>query len=364
MGRPLVWYTIESLKKAGIGEIIIVQGPQKDIEKELNDSSIKYVVQPEPKGMGDALSQARDFLDDQFLLLDVTRFEAGDYLKLLLGKQEKTGVSLILLGAETANPQLYGVFKLEGDVVKEVVEKPKKGKEPSNIKNVVVQLLPKEFVDYLRRVPEKMYSFEDALSLYAKEKDIRVVMIAKEPPSLKYPWDLFAVTKRLMDKNLGKNEVRLGKNVKIFEGAVIKGPCYIGDNSVIGNNALIRDYTNLEEGVLVGAHAEVTRCVLQKNTHVHSGYFGDSILGENCRVGAGTVVGNVRLDRGEIGETGLPSLGAIVGKNSHLGINVSLMPGVLIGSHCQIGPASVVFENIENNTTFYTEFKNIVKKRQ
>jgi len=373
MGKPLIWYTINSLKEAGIKEIIVVQGPKMDIENDLRkyDLGIKiqYVIQAEPKGMGDALFQAKDFLDNKFMLLDVTRFEAGDYLKLFLEKQEKTGTSLILLGAETANPQFYGIFRLEGDVVKEVVEKPEKGKEPSNIKNVVVQLLPKEFVDYLRRVPEKMYSFEDALSLYAKEKDVRVIMLDNEPPSLKYPWQLFRVTKYLIDKYLKKNEVRIGKNVKVYEGAVIKGPCYIGDNCIIGNNSLIRDYTNLENDCLVGAFAEVTRSIFQENVHTHSGYFGDSIFGKGCRVGAGTIVANVRVDRGEIssvvrGEkigTGLNSLGVVVGENTKIGVNCSLMPGKLVGSNCQIGPGSVVFENIEDNTKYFTEFKGIKK---
>lgn len=373
MGKPLIWYTINSLKEAGIKEIIVVQGPKMDIENDLRkyDLGIKiqYVIQAEPKGMGDALFQAKDFLDNKFMLLDVTRFEAGDYLKLFLEKQEKTGTSLILLGAETANPQFYGIFRLEGDVVKEVVEKPEKGKEPSNIKNVVVQLLPKEFVDYLRRVPEKMYSFEDALSLYAKEKDVRVIMLDNEPPSLKYPWQLFRVTKYLIDKYLKKNEVRIGKNVKVYEGAVIKGPCYIGDNCIIGNNSLIRDYTNLENDCLVGAFAEITRSIFQENVHTHSGYFGDSIFGKGCRVGAGTIVANVRVDRGEIssvvrGEkigTGLNSLGVVVGENTKIGVNCSLMPGKLVGSNCQIGPGSVVFENIEDNTKYFTEFKGIKK---
>jgi len=373
MGKPLIWYTINSLKEAGIKEIIVVQGPKMDIENDLRkyDLGIKiqYVIQAEPKGMGDALFQAKDFLDNKFMLLDVTRFEAGDYLELFLEKQEKTGTSLILLGAETASPQFYGVFRLEGDVVKEVVEKPEKGKEPSNIKNVVVQLLPKEFVDYLRRVPEKMYSFEDALSLYAKEKDVRVIMLDNEPPSLKYPWQLFRVTKYLIDKYLKKNEVRIGKNVKVYEGAVIKGPCYIGDNCIIGNNSLIRDYTNLENDCLVGAFAEVTRSIFQENVHTHSGYFGDSIFGKGCRVGAGTIVANVRVDRGEIssvvrGEkigTGLNSLGVVVGENTKIGVNCSLMPGKLVGSNCQIGPGSVVFENIEDNTKYFTEFKGIKK---
>ena len=49
MGRPLIFYTIESLKKAGIKDIIIVQGPKKDIEEDLKNYDlgidIKYVIQ-------------------------------------------------------------------------------------------------------------------------------------------------------------------------------------------------------------------------------------------------------------------------------------------------------------------------------
>jgi len=388
MGRPLVWYTIESLKGAGIKDLIIVQGPKKDIEEELNKYNlglnVRYVVQENPKGMGDALFQAKDFLREQFFVLDVTRFDAGDYLKSLLEKQKSSGVSLILLGAKTDNPQIYGVFRLEGDKVKEVVEKPANGKEPSDIKNVVVQLLPKEFLDFIRRVPEEMYSFEDALSLYAKEKDVRVVMLGEEPPSLKYSWHLFEVTKSLIDRYLEskvaktakvaksaviEGKVFIGENAKIFENAVIKGPCYIGDNCIIGNNALIREYSNLENNCVVGALAEVTRSIFQEDVHIHSGYFGDSIFGKGCRVGAGTVTANVRIDRGEVfsivkGEkvgTNTDSLGVIVGENTKIGINCSLMPGKFIGSSCIIGPHSVVFENIEDNLTYFTEFKGVKK---
>ena len=185
-------------------------------------------------------------------------------------------------------------------------------------------------------------------------------MVEEDSISLKYPWHLFSITKYLLEKNLGK-KVYIGKNVKIFKGAVVQGPSYIGDNCIVGNNALIRDYTNLEEGSMVGALSEVTRCIFQKNVHVHSGYFGDSIFGENCRVGAGTITGNIRLDRGEIKETGLSSLGAIVGKETKIGINCSLMPRILIGSNCVVGPGSVAFENIENNKTFYTKFNNETK---
>ena len=52
-----------------------------------------------------------------------------------------------------------------------------------------------------------------------------------------------------------------------------------------------------------------------------------------------------------------------MGENSRTGINCSLMPGVLIGSNCKMGPDSVVFENIEDNTDFSTKFEGIKKKK-
>ena len=44
----------------------------------------------------------------------------------------------------------------------------------------------------------------------------------------------------------------------------------------------------------------MTRSIFQEDIHTHSGYFGDSIFGRGCRLGAGTVTANVRIDRGEI----------------------------------------------------------------
>ena len=388
MGRPLVWYTIESLKSAGIKDLIIVQGPKKDIEEELDKCNlginIRYVIQGNPKGMGDALFQAKDSLQEQFFLLDVARFDVGDYIKPILEKHKSSNAKMVLLGAKTDNPQVYGIFDLEEDKVKGITEKPEKGEEPSDIKVVGIYFLPKEIIDYYQRVPEDMYAFEDALSLYAKEKDVRWILTEEKTPSFKYPWHLFEVAKSLMDRyleskvsktaNVAKGaviegKVFIGENVKIFENAVIKGPCYIGDDCTVGNGTLIRDYSNLEKKTLIGALAEVTRSIFQEDVHIHSGYFGDSIFSKGCRVGAGTVTANVRIDRGEIsaivkGEkvgTNTDSLGVIVGENTKIGINCSLMPGKFIGSSCIIGPHSVIFENIEDNLTYFTEFKGVKK---
>ena len=362
MGKPLIWHTIESLKNAGIKEVIIIQGPQKEIEASLRDynlgDKIKYLIQTAPEGMGNALMEARRLISGPFLAVGGHKVDAGDYIPEMAGRKEE----VVLFGVKTSQPWHYGILKIEGDKVKDLVEKPEKGKEPSNLKLGAVYLLPPTFFEYHQRLPKNHYSFEQTLKQYIQEEKVGLVEAGEDSSSLKYPWQLFSLAKYLLDKNLGGQKVHVGKNTKIFEGAVIKGPCYIGDNCVVGNNAIVRDHTDLEDGAVVGAQSEVARCLFQEDAHMHSGFLGDSILGKNCRVGAGIVTGNVRLDKGGIKETGLNSLGVIVGSNTHIGINVSLMPGILIGSNCVVGPASVVFENIENDTTFYTKFEKVVKK--
>ena len=377
MGRPLIWYTLDGLKKAGIREVVIVQSIKKDIQKALENYlfpnlKIKYVVQKKPQGMGDALFCARSWLKDRFFLMHAHHLEAPGYLKPL--KSEKA--HLVLFAVKTAAPQHYGILKFQGDKIAGIVEQPRPGKEPSDWKVRGFYFLSKEFFDYYQKVRGRLYDFEDALNLLIKYKKVKLVKTKGEELTLKYPWDLFSVLSYLMKNYLEskiarsaliskdaviKGPVYIGERVKVFEGAVIKGPCYIGDECMIGSNSIVRDRTNLENGVLIGALSEVTRSIFCQGAHCHSGYFGDSIFGEDCRIGAGTITANVRLDRKEIKNTGLTSLGVMVGKDTCIGVNVSLMPGVLIGSRCLVGPAAVVFDRLENNKTYFAKFQRLTK---
>jgi bifunctional UDP-N-acetylglucosamine pyrophosphorylase/glucosamine-1-phosphate N-acetyltransferase len=366
MGRPLIWYTLTALAGAGIKEAVVVQGAKRDIEKELGGYKIrglkiKYLVQGKPQGMGNALLQAKTLIRERFLILNAERIDAEEILKEL---KQHHRFGAVLFGQKTKTPELFGILRIKKGKALEIVEKPKV-RPPSDIKVVGVYLLEPEFFKYYQKTKKHQYDFEDALSLYMKEKKTEVILLKRpeeETPSLKYPWQLFLASKYLFDKYLGKEEVKTGKNVKIHRGAVIKGPCYIGDNCLIGNNSIVRDYSNLENGVVVGALAEVTRSIFQQNVHTHSGYFGDSIFGEDCRVGAGTVTANARFDRREIQAvvknektaTGLRSLGVICGRNTKIGINVSLMPGILVGSDSIIGPHSLIKKNIKEGTIFFS----------
>ena len=81
----------------------------------------------------------------------------------------------------------------------------------------------------------------------------------------------------------------------------------------------------------------------------HFNYVGDSILGYKAHLGAGVVLSNVRLDRGEVKvrplegrpqATGLKKFGAIIGDRTEIGCNSVLSPGTILGRSCIIYPCT------------------------
>ncbi len=385
MGRPLIWYTINGLEKIGIEEVIIIQSSKKDIEEQLKNYKFKnlrinYAAQPKPVGSGNALCCVQKYLKSRFLLLNAERIDIAEIAREAKPYPKN---SLVLFGQKTETPELFGVSRMEKDKILEIVEKPKPGQEPSNIKIVGVYLLDQKFFEFYKEVEKGMYDFESTLSLWMKTEEAKIIILYKteqDTPSLKYPWQLFSFEKYLFDRFLKseisptaviaksaviKGKVFIGDRTKVYENAVIKGPCYIGNDCAIGNNSIVREDVNLEDNALIGANSEITRTIFQSDVHTHSGYFGDSVIAENCRFGAGTVTANLRIDRGKIkavvkGEkidTKLKKLGVIIGAGTNVGINTSLMPGVLIGTNVNIGAGSLVSENIKDDTIVYPEIK-------
>jgi len=195
VGRPLIWWTIENLRRAGIKEIIIVQSLKKDIEEELKNYKfpnlkIRYVIQPKAKGMGNALWQAQDLIKDNFFLIHAHHFDVDVFAKPMIEKQKKAKAKLILLGKKVDKPWKYGIVGLDNkikDRVIKLIEQPKRGKEPSNIGIKGIYLLPRDFFQYYEKIKKHMYDFEDTLKLFMKDNDVRIIITEKEVPTRKFP---------------------------------------------------------------------------------------------------------------------------------------------------------------------------------
>ncbi len=394
LGKPLLCYLIDELKLSGINEVIVVQSKKREPEKAISEcgiekyKEIKYAVQPAPLGTGDALLRAEKFVEGgQFFVLNADDNGIEGYVKLIVEKRQKSKSRMFVLASETKIPWLYGILKIEDRQLTEIIEKPALGKEPSNLKNDNFFFFPKEFFSYLKKVPSHPYSLIYAINLYLKSYPSEAVKLDHETLSLKYPWHLFPIMaaklnspafKKFVSKSaiIGKNviikgKVSIGANAVIGDNTVINGPVYIGDNCQIGVSNVLRGPVDLEAGVKTGAFCEIKNCLIGKETHLHSGYIGDSIIGENCRFGAGFVSANRRLDRkniqsvvkGEKVDTLLGSFGFSCGNNVCFGVSSSAMPGVLIGSDCLVGPGTVVKENLADKTLHYPEIRCINKKR-
>lgn len=390
LGKPIIEHTIEELRNAGVDEIIVVQRPEKEMENVLGEKAEHYVVQEEPKGMGNALRQAEHLLEDDFLVLTPYRANASKFFRPMIEKAEEDDSDIVFVSTPTEEPEKYGILDLEDGKAVEMVEKPDSEEAPSDQKVVGMYLMNTSFFDYLDQVEEWEYQFEDALSRQMQEKPASVLEIEEETNSIKYPWDLFSVVEELMedrDENISENasiadsaeikgNVIIEEGANIHENAVVKGPAYIGKDSVVGNNALIRDHVALEENCTVGANTEIKNSVMQPSSSIHSGFIGDSVIGKDTHIGAETVIANRNFrkddDRPEIEteligkeedkNSGRTFLGAFIGDNVDIGVNVSVMPGIQIGSGAKIGPGTIVNENVENDETVYVEQQHARKK--
>ena len=154
--------------------------------------------------------------------------------------------------------------------------------------------------------------------------------------------------------------LRIGKGTILKSGTYIEGSVWIGDNCVIGPNAYLRNGTVLCGNNKVGASSEVKNSILMEGAKApHHNYVGDSIIGENCNLGSGTKIANLRLDKNEIVvvhkgkkvNTKRRKLGAIVGDNTKTGINASINSGTILGSNVRIGPNAIVSGTYESQST-------------
>ncbi len=141
--------------------------------------------------------------------------------------------------------------------------------------------------------------------------------------------------------------VRIGRGCVVEPGALIKGPTLIGDFTEVRQGAYVRGTCLIGSRCVVGHTTEIKGSVMLDGAKAgHFAYVGDSILGNNVNLGAGTKLANlkiiaqevrIRIER-ETHATGLRKLGAILGDGCELGCNAVTSPGTLLGKRSLVYP--------------------------
>lgn len=146
--------------------------------------------------------------------------------------------------------------------------------------------------------------------------------------------------------------VTIGNNVKILPFCHIEHAC-IEDNASVGPFAHIRGNAVIGEKASIGNFVEVKGskfCYGAKAKHLS--YIGDAIVGEKTNIGAGTITCNY---------DGVNKHKTIIGENSRIGANSSLVAPVNIGNNAVIGAGSTITRDVEDNALALGRAQQVTK---
>ena len=172
------------------------------------------------------------------------------------------------------------------------------------------------------------------------------------------------------DTKFGKNVtvepyVVIGPKVKIGNNVIIKSFSHIEDtlmenNVIVGPYARLRPGTVLKKGAKIGNFVETKKSKIGKNSKVsHLSYVGDTNVGQNANIGAGTITCN--YDGSKKHKTSISD-------NVFIGSNTSLVAPVKIDKNSTVGAGSVITRNVKKNSLALTrskqhEIKNYKRKK-
>jgi NDP-sugar pyrophosphorylase family protein len=146
---------------------------------------------------------------------------------------------------------------------------------------------------------------------------------------------------------INPEQICIGEGSIVEPGAYIQGPCIIGKHCTVRHGAYIRGNVLTGDHCVIGHDSEVKHAIFLNCAHAaHFAYIGDSILGNEVNLGAGTKCANFKLDQTSINlhimnqriPTQMRKLGAIIGDKTQIGCNTVTNPGTLIGQEVRCYP--------------------------
>lgn len=378
-GKPLLEWILEGLVGAGVDEALLVTHYMEDqIKKHFGAGTrfglkLSYLKQDEMRGTADAFRVAEAFVDgEDFMGVYGDLFVHPSSFKSVAEAYREGETTLSVVPLE--DPSLFGVVALSGDRITKIVEKPVPGQEPSNLANAGVYIFTPDIfriIDETGLSSRNEYEITDSIkSLLESGATVRAVTLPREGwLDVGLPWTLLEANERaleLLETSIKgtvedgvtiQGPVEIAEGARVRSGAYIEGPVIIGPGSDIGPNCYLRPSTCIGADVRVGNACEVKNSILMDGAKVpHLSYVGDSVIGERCNLGAGTITANIRFDhrnvrvkiKGKRLDTGRRKLGVIMGDDAQTGINVNLMPGIKVGSGAWIAPGLTVYEDVES----------------
>jgi bifunctional UDP-N-acetylglucosamine pyrophosphorylase/glucosamine-1-phosphate N-acetyltransferase len=356
-GRPILEYMTESLKSAGIRDVLIVVNHKRESISSVFEHghghglNIEYIVQEQVDGIGGALRRCEQHLGQEaFVLVYGDVLTTGTPFGPLLEQFAEGGGAVAGLSLPAESGEFGNVYLNQEMKIVRLVEKPT-DRHLSNYVFAGLYVLPPAIFGLLEKRKGNMeLCYQDLIhdgKLYGSLWDGGWIDITR-------PWHILDANRMVMDrwrqaeihtsvKFQGhvhiEGPVHIEENVEIGSGTVLKGPCYIGRDCYVGNNTLIRQYSSLGPGSVVGYGTELKNCVLFGQSVLgRLSFIGDSVIGERVHLGTGVTTVNFLGEKRVLGidteegavDSGRNKLGAFIGDDVVIGARHVLRPGTSV----------------------------------
>jgi bifunctional UDP-N-acetylglucosamine pyrophosphorylase/glucosamine-1-phosphate N-acetyltransferase len=392
-GRPMLWYVLAALRATGVEEIIVVSNDELD--PQLSPFGVRSVVQTPQRGTGHAVQVALAALEPRdgtivvaygdMPLVDATIFE-----DVQAAVDADAGTALGLVTAKMPLPSSFGRVVRKGATIEKIVE----FRDATTAEREIDEMNAGIYAfdeRALRGVIGKLSDKNAQGELYLTDTvgllvagSFRVVPVH----AVDYRLTLgvndrveLAIARATMNERLCQAHMHNGVTIVdpattylepgIFIGAdtivapntAIGGDSILGERTRIGPNVrlynvrlgvitdtavgartLIGPYAHLRGGNAIGDGVKIGNFVELKNSTFadgvkasHLSYLGDSAIGENTNIGAGTITANY---------DGVNKNRTTIGRDVHIGSNNSLVAPVTIGDGAETGAGTVVIRDV------------------
>lgn len=391
LGRAMISYVVDSVKGANVSGTIAVTGyGSEKVEEFLKSTKVKTALQKKLLGSADAVSTAAKKLKNKsgniLIVYGDTPLIRKETIKRLIDKHNETGASLTLMTAVLRNPTGYGriIRNTAGSILKiaEETEIRASGKEIREVNVGTCCFKSEDLFESLKAIgcdnAKKEYYLTDAVKILAdKGKKIESITLEdiEEMIGVNSRVELseaVSVIKRRISNELMMAGVtiqdpatttiypgvKIGKDSVIYPNTIIESNVVIGESCHIGPFAHLRSGTKVGNKAEIGNFVELVRTEIGEHTKVkHHTYLGDTKVGHNVNIGAGTITANY---------DGKNKNRTVIGNNSFIGVGTILIAPVKIGKRAMTGAGTVVLKgnNVKDGATAVGVPARILERRR
>jgi bifunctional UDP-N-acetylglucosamine pyrophosphorylase / glucosamine-1-phosphate N-acetyltransferase len=386
-GRPMLGYVLDLVSALKPQRTVAVLGHKQELVRRFIPAGVKIAIQKRLVGTADAvaagLAELKGFKGTVLILYGDNPLLKKETLKKLLDYHFENSVDVTLLTAQMEKPLGYGrILRDKYSSICGIVEEKDADEVQKEIKEIntgIMAFKKEKLAANLHLIRpnnrKKEYYLTDIIGIFSKKKYLVDGVKVKDPAEglgINTRQEL-AKANSLVQKTINDKLMRegvtivdpgvtfinfgtkIGKDTVIYPFTVIERDVKIGKRCFVGPFAHLREGTSLNDDVTAGNFIEMVRSRIGSKTFVkHFSYLGDSSVGSNANIGAGTVTANF---------DGKNKHNTVIENNVNIGSDTVIVAPVRIGRFAVTGAGAVVTKNIPAQTVAVGVPARILRKR-